>query len=78
MLQTGRDYQVLGTIDVRGGSANDQPLNDAREIQARLAHDLDLVLDGGPCGLEPTTVVDLTGEVPALVRRGPPKASPTA
>lgn len=49
---------------------DDQPLNDAREIQARLAHDLDLVLDGGPCGLEPTTVVDLAVQPPAVLRVG--------
>ena len=37
------------------------PLNDAQEIRERLEHDVDLVLDGGSCGIAPTTVVDLTG-----------------
>ena len=46
------------------------PLNEAQEIRNRLEKRLDLVIDSGPCGLDPTTVVDLTGEVPALVRRG--------
>ncbi|MGE0583320.1 MAG: L-threonylcarbamoyladenylate synthase [Steroidobacteraceae bacterium] len=49
---------------------DEQPLNDGREIQARLDHELDLVLDGGPCGLEPTTVVDLAVQPPAVLRVG--------
>jgi tRNA threonylcarbamoyl adenosine modification protein (Sua5/YciO/YrdC/YwlC family) len=46
------------------------PLNDAEEIREKLEKQVDLVVDSGSCGLEPTTVVDLTGEVPVLVRRG--------
>jgi tRNA threonylcarbamoyl adenosine modification protein (Sua5/YciO/YrdC/YwlC family) len=46
------------------------PLNDAREIRARLEHQVDLILDGGPCDLEMTTVVDLTDEAPAVLRQG--------
>jgi tRNA threonylcarbamoyl adenosine modification protein (Sua5/YciO/YrdC/YwlC family) len=46
------------------------PLNDAEEIRDRLEHQVELVLDGGPCGLEMTTVIDLTGEVPKLTRQG--------
>ncbi len=46
------------------------PLNDGREIRGRLEHDVELVLDGGPCGTEPTTVVDLTGAAPRIVREG--------
>lgn len=46
------------------------PLNDAGEIRAHLERVLDLVMDAGSCGIEPTTVVDLTGEVPQLVRQG--------
>jgi tRNA threonylcarbamoyl adenosine modification protein (Sua5/YciO/YrdC/YwlC family) len=49
---------------------DDLPLNDAREIRERLEHEVDLVLDGGPCGIEMTTVVDLTGEVPVVARAG--------
>lgn len=47
-----------------------QPLNDAQEIRAHLEHALDLVLDGGSCGIEPTTMVDLTGTAPQLLRAG--------
>lgn len=47
-----------------------QPLNDAGEIRSHLDRQVDLILDGGAVGLEPTTVIDLTGEAPVLVRRG--------
>ena len=46
------------------------PLNDALEIRERLQHQVDLVLDGGSCGIEMTTVVDLTHDVPEIVRVG--------
>lgn len=54
----------------------EQPLNDAEEICDRLDHQVDLVLDGGAVGLEPTTVVDLTGDTPVLVRRGKGDVAP--
>lgn len=46
------------------------PLTDAREIQERLVHAVDAVIDGGNCGLEPTTVIDLEPEVPVILRQG--------
>jgi len=46
------------------------PLNDGTEIRERLEGVLDLVLDGGACGIEPSTVIDLTGEGPKLIRAG--------
>jgi len=46
------------------------PPSDAQEIRQRLEHQLDLVLDGGPCGVEPTTVIDLTGDAIVVVRAG--------
>ena len=54
---------------------DDQPLNDAAEIQAHLDHQLDLIIDGGACGVEPTTVIDLSADEPILVRRGKGDAS---
>jgi len=48
----------------------DEPLNDPEETRARLEKQLDLVVDGGACPREPSTVVDLTAELPALVRAG--------
>jgi tRNA threonylcarbamoyl adenosine modification protein (Sua5/YciO/YrdC/YwlC family) len=47
-----------------------QPLSDAGEIRARLEHALDLVIDAGPCGVEPSTVVDLTADQAVVLRRG--------
>lgn len=49
---------------------DDQPMIDPYEIRKLLEHELDLVIDGGFCGMEPTTVVDLVDEVPVIVRRG--------
>ena len=46
------------------------PLNDGEEIRSRLEGVLELVLDGGACGIEPSTVIDLTGAAPTLVRAG--------
>lgn len=49
---------------------DDAPLTDPEEIRERLEHQVELVMDGGPCGFEPTTVVDLTGEAPRVLRMG--------
>ena len=46
------------------------PLADAHEIRARLEHELDLVIDAGPCGLEPTTVVSLEEGAARVLRQG--------
>ncbi|MGB5474836.1 MAG: L-threonylcarbamoyladenylate synthase [Gammaproteobacteria bacterium] len=46
------------------------PETDAHEIRDRLERELDLVIDGGNCSLEPTTVVDMVSGVPEVVRVG--------
>jgi tRNA threonylcarbamoyl adenosine modification protein (Sua5/YciO/YrdC/YwlC family) len=46
------------------------PPSDAQEIRAALEHQIDLVLDAGSCGTEPSTVIDLTGDEPVVVRAG--------
>lgn len=46
------------------------PINDPAEIRDRLEHQVELILDSGSCGLEMTTVIDLTGDEPELVRSG--------
>ena len=46
------------------------PLTDGREIRQRLEHQIDAVLDGGHCGIVPTTVVDLAVDPPVILRRG--------
>ena len=49
---------------------DDLPMTDAHDIQDQLGHCLDLVIDGGGCGLEATTVVDLVDPVPEILRYG--------
>jgi len=70
---------ALGLLDVLGQPlisttlmlpGDDVPLNDAQLIIERIGHEIDLVVDAGACGIEPTTVVDLTGKEAVLVRRG--------
>jgi len=46
------------------------PMTDAKEIFERIGHAVDVVLDGGNCGFEPTTVVDLSGNAPEVLRLG--------
>jgi tRNA threonylcarbamoyl adenosine modification protein (Sua5/YciO/YrdC/YwlC family) len=53
----------------------DVPLTEPWEIRDRLEHLVDLVIDGGACGLTPTTVVDLTTDTPAVLRYGKGDAS---
>jgi tRNA threonylcarbamoyl adenosine modification protein (Sua5/YciO/YrdC/YwlC family) len=65
---------LLSTTAFLGGES--EPANDAEEIRTRLEHDLDLVIDAGPCGMLPTTVVDLTGPVPTIVRQGKGEIAP--
>jgi tRNA threonylcarbamoyl adenosine modification protein (Sua5/YciO/YrdC/YwlC family) len=59
---------LLGTTLIMPGET--QPLNDAEEIRTLLEKQLDLVIDGGACPNEPSTIVDLTGAEPVLVRAG--------
>lgn len=55
---------------------DEQPHTDAGEIRERLEHQVDLILDGGSCGIEPTTVVDLTGAAPLVTRAGKGSLAP--
>ncbi len=48
----------------------DEPLADPEEMREQLGKQVDLLIDGGWGGYEPSTVIDLTGEVPVVVRRG--------
>ncbi len=50
---------------------NDElPMTDPYDIRASLEHSLDLVIDGGFCGFEATSVIDLSDEQPVILRRG--------
>ncbi len=70
------DAPMLSTTLMLPGDA--QPLSDAEEIRARLEHPIDLVIDGGNCGIEPSTVIDLTGDVPVVLRKGKGSLAPFA
>ena len=59
---------LLSTTLIPDGE--DDPLNDAEEILERYGHLLAGVIDGGACPLQPTTVIDLTGPEPVVLRRG--------
>jgi tRNA threonylcarbamoyl adenosine modification protein (Sua5/YciO/YrdC/YwlC family) len=46
------------------------PMTDPYQIRVYLEHQVDLIMDGGFCGHDPTTVIDLTGERPEILRQG--------
>ena len=48
----------------------EQPVSEPQDAEKELLHAVDLVLDAGNCGLEPTTVIDLSGDAAVLVRQG--------
>jgi tRNA threonylcarbamoyl adenosine modification protein (Sua5/YciO/YrdC/YwlC family) len=50
--------------------AESEPLTSGKQIEERLSHEIDAVLDGGDCGVVPTTVVDLSVEPAQIVRAG--------
>lgn len=67
-LLTELDEPILSmTLQLPG---DDYPLNDPEEIHERLGNRVDVILETGYCGIEPTTVIDLSGPAPELVRQG--------
>ena len=73
LLQEMNEPILSSTLLLPG---DELPLNDMDDIRDRLQHEVDVVLDGGSCGVEMTTVVDLTGDVPAIIRRGKGSITP--
>ncbi len=67
LLEALGEPLLTSTLILPGESS---PLTDPDEIRERLEHQVDLVIEAGPCGAEATTVVDLTGGSPVLVRAG--------
>lgn len=53
----------------------DNPLTEPDEVREKLQRQIELVIDGGACSFEPTTVIDLTGPEPELLRQGRGDAS---
>jgi tRNA threonylcarbamoyl adenosine modification protein (Sua5/YciO/YrdC/YwlC family) len=64
---------LSATAQLPGDAA---PLDGGGRIRERLEHDVDLVLDAGSCGIEPTTVIDLTGDEAVIARRGKGSLAP--
>ncbi len=59
---------LLATTLILPGDS--EPMNDAQAVRDRLQRALDAVVDAGACPMQPTTVVDLSGDEPLLVRLG--------
>ena len=55
-----------------------EPLWDAQDIRERLERQIDLVIDAGSCGVEASTVIDLTGDSPVVLRIGKGALTPFA
>ncbi len=66
LLELGQP--LLATTLILPGEV--EPLNEAADIRARLEKQIDLVVDAGPCPHQPSTVVDLSGPVPEVLRHG--------
>ena len=59
---------LLATTLIAPGDS--EPLNDATDIRERFGHQIAAVINAGACVREPTTVLDLSGDEPALIRQG--------
>jgi tRNA threonylcarbamoyl adenosine modification protein (Sua5/YciO/YrdC/YwlC family) len=49
---------------------DDMPMTDPYEIDRRIGHEIELIVDAGPTGIEPTTVIDLSGGSVEILRKG--------
>ena len=70
------DQPMLSATLLLPGTAT--PLSDPRDIREKLEHELDLVIDGGSCGVEPSTVIDLTEQTARVLREGRGSLTPFA
>ena len=73
-LQEDLGEPLLGTTLILPDG--EHPLSDPEEIRDGLEKVIDLIIDGGACQLEPTTIIDLSGSEPILVRQGLGDAAP--
>ncbi|MBK1649901.1 L-threonylcarbamoyladenylate synthase [Rhabdochromatium marinum] len=62
------DEPILSTTLILPDDSD--PLTDPYDMREILGHCVELIIDGGYCGTEPTTVVDMTGDTPELMRAG--------
>ena len=68
MLLEELGQPLLATTFIPAGET--EPLNEAHEIRERYQKQLQAVVDAGACPMQPTTVIDLSGDEPVLVRLG--------
>jgi tRNA threonylcarbamoyl adenosine modification protein (Sua5/YciO/YrdC/YwlC family) len=67
MLQSLGEPIMSSTLSLPG---DDVPLTDVHEIEERIGNDVDVIVDGGPTGIEPTTVIDLSEGNIKILRKG--------
>ena len=67
MLETLGEPIMSSTLTLPG---EDMPLTDPQEIEARIGHEIDVIVDAGPAGIEPTSVIDLSGGTAEVLRSG--------
>jgi len=67
VLRTLGEPIMSSTLTLPG---DDRPLTDPLEIEERIGHQIDLIIDGGPAGIEPTSVIDLSGGTVEVLRAG--------
>lgn len=75
MLESLGEPIMSSTLQLPG---DDLPLTDVYEIEERIGNQVDLIVDGGPTGIEPTTVIDLSSGSINIVRKGRGKISSLA
>jgi tRNA threonylcarbamoyl adenosine modification protein (Sua5/YciO/YrdC/YwlC family) len=62
------DQPLFSTTLILPGE--EEALTDPERIRDRLEKEVDLVIDAGPVAYQPTTIIDLTGDIPVIVRQG--------
>lgn len=67
LLETMGEPLLTNSLILAGES---EPLCDAGEIEEKIGKRIDLILDVGFCADRPTTIIDMSGEYPVLIRRG--------
>ncbi|MGH1426515.1 MAG: L-threonylcarbamoyladenylate synthase [Arenicella sp.] len=67
MLGVLHEPILSSTLSLPG---HDLPLGDPDDVIEKLTKHVDLIIDGGHCGIEPTTVIDWHGDSPEIVRQG--------
>lgn len=67
MLKTLGEPIMSSTLSLPG---DELPLTDVYEIEERIGHEIDLIVDGGPTGIVPTTVIDLSEGNINILRQG--------